>query len=255
MKLLCVEGSHYEMQYHYHLQSFIYNLLRGSKYHNLHNKEGYKFFCYSNIFPANDLQTGDIRTFIISSPDDGFTGYLHNAVSSLKEGVRIGAMRFRVQSSHLINIQIPDGLPFTLITGTPIVIRIPREKYRTYGIEPPKSYDYLYWRSHHPIELFMLQTKNNLLKKYNEFLNLKNNDIYDDTSSFPLFHKFQFKKQVSTRIMMKNSEQIVVGTVWEFGFEGWEDKKLVQFALDARLGERNSMGFGFMNLLENRRRT
>jgi CRISPR/Cas system endoribonuclease Cas6 (RAMP superfamily) len=44
VKLLCVESSQYEMQYHYHLQSFIYNLLRDSNYHSLHNKEGYKFF-------------------------------------------------------------------------------------------------------------------------------------------------------------------------------------------------------------------
>ena len=51
---------------------------------------------------------------------------------------------------------------------------------------------------------------------------------------------------------MKNSEQIVIGTVWEFGFEGWEDKKLIKFALDAGLGERNSMGFGSMNLQESR---
>jgi CRISPR/Cas system endoribonuclease Cas6 (RAMP superfamily) len=33
-----------------------------------------------------------------------------------------------------------------------------------------------------------------------------------------------------------------------FSFEGWEDRNLVQFALDAGLGERNSLGFGFMNM-------
>ena len=47
---------------------------------------------------------------------------------------------------------------------------------------------------------------------------------------------------------MKGYEQIVIGTIWEFEFDGWEDRRLIQFALDAGLGERNSMGFGFMNL-------
>src|SRR5829696_8842015 len=122
IKLRCAEDSPYEMQYHYHLQGFIYNLLKGSKYDYIHDKEGYKFFCFSNIFPANDLKKDNLRTLIISSPDNEFTGYLHNAASSLKEDIRIGAMRFRVESSHPIDIETPDGLPFTLITGTPIVI-------------------------------------------------------------------------------------------------------------------------------------
>ena len=69
IKLLCAESSRYEMQYHYHLQGFIYNLLKGSKYDYMHDKEGYKFFCFSNIFPATEyLEKNDLRTLIISSP-------------------------------------------------------------------------------------------------------------------------------------------------------------------------------------------
>ena len=56
IKLKCTENSTYEMQYHYHLQGFIYSLLKGSKYHSSHDKEGYKFFCFSNIFPARNLK-------------------------------------------------------------------------------------------------------------------------------------------------------------------------------------------------------
>ncbi|PWU81387.1 MAG: hypothetical protein DLM72_07110 [Candidatus Nitrosopolaris wilkensis] len=39
-----------------------------------------------------------------------------------------------------------------------------------------------------------------------------------------------------------------MGSVWEFGFEGWQDSKLIQFVLDSGLGERNSLGFGYMNI-------
>ena len=51
IKLRCVESGLVETQYHDHLQAFIYNLLKHSKYDYIHNKEGYKFFCFSNIFP------------------------------------------------------------------------------------------------------------------------------------------------------------------------------------------------------------
>ena len=78
IKLQCLESSSYEMQYHYHLQGFIYNLLKDSKYHYIHNKEGYKFFCFSNIFPVTrDLEIRDLRTLIISSPDSEFIAYLY----------------------------------------------------------------------------------------------------------------------------------------------------------------------------------
>jgi CRISPR-associated endoribonuclease Cas6 len=252
VKIRSSESGPYDTQYHYHLQSLIYDLLRDSKYHYLHDKVGYKFFSFSNIFPSNYITKGENRTFIISSPDTEFIEYLHHGYDQLKTEIKIGGMRFRLDSCRTIDLRLPQDNPYSLITGTPILIRIPREKYKAFGIIPSKDYDYLYWRSEHPIELFMLQIRNNLLKKYNQFSGSDNEHIPDDIGSFPLFQKFQFKKQISTRILMKNSEQIVIGTVWEFGFEGWEDRNLIQFALDAGLGERNSMGFGFMNLQESR---
>ena len=75
--------------------------------------------------------------------------------------------------------------------------------------------------------------------------------LESDTDAFQIFNKFVFKKQISTKIVMKNTEQIVIGTTWEFHIQGLENIKVIQFALDAGLGERNSMGFGFMNLKEN----
>jgi hypothetical protein len=71
----------------------------------------------------------------------------------------------------------------------------------------------------------MTQIKDNLLKKYCEFLNYNDDAVsldgtFKSANSFPFFQKFFFKKQVSTRIIMKGTEQIVIGTLWEFSFEG-----------------------------------
>jgi CRISPR/Cas system endoribonuclease Cas6 (RAMP superfamily) len=46
------------------LQGFVYSLIR-EKFGSIHDKKGYKFFCFSNIFP---FEVSGIRNFIISSP-------------------------------------------------------------------------------------------------------------------------------------------------------------------------------------------
>lgn len=241
------------MQYHYHLQGFVYSLLEGSRYHYVHDKEGFKFFCFSNIFPAYDLVKNDLRTLIISSPSSEFISYVNDILQKWNAGVAIGNMKFKIEHTEKLDTKLPAG-PFTLITGTPIVIRIPREMYKAYGIEPKGQYDSVYWRSDHPIDLFVSQIESNLAKKYAEYFNLGNNGGKpagrENEKWFPLslFQKFKFKKQVSTRVPMKGFDQVVIGTVWEFGFSADANKDMIQFALDTGLGERNSMGFGFINL-------
>jgi CRISPR-associated endoribonuclease Cas6 len=246
------------MQYHYHLQGFIYSLLKGSKYDYVHDKEGYKFFCFSNIFPAKDLKKNDIRTLIISSPDKEFIGYLSQIFDRpWNKTIRVGKMQFDMENTLMLENRVPSNEKYSVITGTPIIVRANRNVYTKYGVKPRYDYEYLYWRTEYPVEMFLLQLEMNLQKKYNDFHNLLQvrsaNDAYqpsgpEDTAMPALFQRAIFKKQISTRVTMKGSEQIVIGTVWEFAFEGWENRELIQFALDAGLGERNSLGFGFMNL-------
>lgn len=57
------------------------------------------------------------------------------------------------------------------------------------------------------------------------------------------------KKQVSTKIQMHDTDVIVIGPLWEMGFSNDIDESVQVFALDCGLGERNSLGFGFVNEL------
>ena len=126
-----------------------------------------------------------------------------------------------------------------------------------YGIKPDKDYDYIFWRSEYPIDLFTLQVENNLLKKYNEYsghnngskFKVDNKGMLIPHQPFSIFQIFKFKKQVSTRVVLKGFEQILIGTIWQFGFNVNVNRQLISFALDIGLGERNSLGFGFMNLV------
>ena len=146
IKLRCVESSLFETQYHHHLQAFIYDLLRDSKYDYMHNKQGYKFFCFSNIFPVTkNLEKNDLRNLIISSPNGDFISFLNEKLHSNNKQIMIGKMKFRVDSCRKINVVIPTDRQYSLITGTPIIVRIRRDKYDNYNddIEQIKSVIYL----------------------------------------------------------------------------------------------------------------
>jgi CRISPR-associated endoribonuclease Cas6 len=261
IKLRCLENCKYEMRYHYQLQGFIYSLLKGSKYHYLHDKQGYKFFCFSNIFPAKNLEKHDVRTLIVSSPDEEFITYIYDVLGSFnKSPIEIGTMKFSIDFMNILYVKLPGTSQYTLITGTPVIVRVPRERYQMYDINPTKNYDYIYWRRQYPVLLFLSQVQNNLVKKFIEFGQFSNNyhskieehQLVTPNLSPSLFQRFKFKKQVSTRITIpaKEMEQVVIGTLWEFGFDTNSNKELIQFALDCGLGERNSLGFGFMNLVK-----
>ena len=112
IRLQCTERCIYEMQYHYHLQGFIYNLLKGGKYHYIHNKEGYKFFCFSNIFPiTKNIEKNDLRMLIISSPDSEFITFLYDSLLQphIRERIRFGSMVFRIESVSKIDFHFKEA--------------------------------------------------------------------------------------------------------------------------------------------------
>ncbi len=117
-------------------------------------------------------------------------------------------------------------------------MRVPRERNEEYDIEQ-KRYDYRYWKSDHPFEIFITQLENNLLDKYGQYHDRSRDSIrgiglgHEDRREIPyLFHTFKFKKQVSTRVYMKGFNQVVIGTLWEFKFKPDVNKDIIQFALD-----------------------
>jgi CRISPR-associated endoribonuclease Cas6 len=214
----------YDLKYHHKLQGFLYSLLKGSDYENLHNRLGYKFFSFSNIFPPKDMRKGDVRHLLIASPDTKLISVFTDHLSRLN-CTNIGEMSFRVESISVLMPKVRRSC--TLITGTPIVVRIPRTNYAKYGINPPKEYPYVYWRKQYPFNAFIKQLEDNLFKKYNMFHNTS-------MEVFPLFEQFTFQKQVCNHIIIKGREVKVFGSLWKFIFSNLykEKRKTIQFGLD-----------------------
>ena len=235
----------YDLKYFHRVQAFIYQLLRKTEYDFLHDYRGYKFFCFSNIFPIGDFQEGDIRYLLLSSPDKKFIRLLKNKISSLSrrgEIVRFGDMVFKAKNVKAFNTRV--GSYARIISSTPIVVRIPEKYYNIFNITSSKS-EYIYWRSMYPVEAFIYMVKNNLSKKFELFYG------YKPTLS-EMFQDMKFKKEVALLLNIDGVDYNVVGSIWEF-YYGYIDnslRKFLKFSVDTGFGERNSYGFGFMNILK-----
>jgi CRISPR-associated endoribonuclease Cas6 len=244
----------YDLGYYHKLQGVIYSLLKDTPYSILHNKKGYKFFCFSNIFPIpkkeqnGKIFEGERKKLLISSPDKLFIKFLEDKLQQKleeKKEINIGDMSFRILKVKKFEIKLKKNI--RLITATPIIIRIPERNYEKYKI--PKQYRkkrYVFWRASYPFEAFVKQLEENLVKKYNEFY--KTNLSIDEG----IFEIFKYKKSVATRFILHGKEQMLVGSIWEFIFTYLTEKqkKLLEFGIDCGLGERNSLGFGFVNLVD-----
>lgn len=227
----------YDVHYYNKLQGFVYSHLRNF-YPKIHDKKSYKFFCFSNIFPIGDIKEGSARKLLISSPDNTLIKLLNE---NIPEKISVGEMLFEVTEKTLIESKL-NFLPSRIISATPIIIRIPQRKYQEYGIESDKNY--IYWRKTYPFNVFVKQLEENLIKKYNEFYKT-------DIEEFPIFEQFIFKKETCNHVFIKNKETKIIGSIWEFIFSNLNkyQEKILNFGLDCGLGERNSLGFGFMNLV------
>jgi CRISPR-associated endoribonuclease Cas6 len=179
---------------------------------------------------------------IITSPSSQFIeqiSYQLQKIIDYQIPIEIGSIFELQEFVRIQNKNVP--FPLEIITGTPILIRIPLEKFAKSSTESA-PYNSIYWRPSHPLNLFIEAIESNLKKKYQEFTKTPGS-IKDVT----MFERFKFKRDVSTYIFVGNSRIPVIGSLWEFVFSETVPNEIQLFALDCGLGERNSLGFGFMN--------
>jgi len=238
----------YDLAYRRNLQGLIYNLIRDSAYSSLHDKQGCKYFSFSNILPPTKIvQEGSRRSLLVASPDNRFIAAIMEKLRSIiGQTLRIGEMLFSVEGFEPLEPKLPEGWDECVISaGTPIVVRIPRYRCKEYAITPTKDYAYVYWRKEYSPTAFIKQLEENLAKKYKEYSRA-------EVEPLSIFERLRFKKQVAVPLQVEGEETTVIGTLWDFPLGALEGLKrdILQFGLDAGLGEMNSLGFGFMNLMK-----
>lgn len=214
----------------FHIQGFIYNLLKDEIiFRNIHERGGFKFFNFSNIFPIGDYAIDKSKTLIISSPRASLIEYLYVRLSNMNT-ILLNKYQMSVE-----NVKLIKGNKFknnTIITATPIVIY--------------KDHDCYSIRDDNDLNYFFNRLRDNTLKKYNAYYHT-DLELTDD-----LFKDFELNREVIMPLSHGHSNFNIIGSRWKFKFndEIRNNPKLLNFIYDTGLGEKNSLGFGFLNFIQ-----
>lgn len=223
----------------YHIQSFIYNQLRNTNFNDLHDfkkRAGVPSFCFSNLFHSSQ-KNEFIRKLIISSPNEELIKLLSKQVSRL-HFLSFGNISFKILDVSVFRLAVSKLKH--VHTSTPIITRIPKTKLEDYHLNLEKSYSYIYWRKDFPIEIFFEQLTQNMGRKYYNY--------HGKHPRSPLkFEWFSLKKQISTQLQIHDNSHIIIGSLWEFVMDETLDDTMLDFCIETGFGERNTMGFGFIN--------
>jgi CRISPR-associated endoribonuclease Cas6 len=174
---------------------------------------------------------------LISSPNDKFIKLLFEKLSKL-DSILFGMLSYSILNISKFRLNL-DKIRHVR-TSTPIIIRIPKAKLDNLNLDFKKSYSYFYWRKDFPIEIFFEQLSQNINRKYYKSYGK------DPTSSLK-FEWFSLQKQISTKLQIHNESHIVIGSLWEFVIDETVDDDFLEFCVETGLGERNTMGYGFIN--------
>lgn len=240
-----------KMQYH-KLQGFVYkNLINSSPFRELHDLKTYKYYCYSNIFPPSSTKKGERRFLIFSSPNKYLVDSIFSTIGQYienKNTINIGDMSFVPSSARLLKKNTYFANKSLVVTSTPITVRLPEKCYSQYFIpstmQKPK---FIYWRSNLSSSILIKLLEDNIKKKYEHFFDIKlDND-------FSFISEFELLKETIIHLPVSNSTIKIPASFWKFQFDtsNRKNQDIFNFILDCGLGERNSYGFGFLNMLKN----
>jgi CRISPR-associated endoribonuclease Cas6 len=216
----------------------------------MHDENRPKGFAYSNPFPPEDMREGDERTLLVASPHEEL---LANVAASLKENreLNIGEMPFHVDSVNGLAVDVGEpGTSGTIETGTGVLVRIPPWRFEEYGIDTDHK-EAEFWRPQHTMEPFRNQLESNLDKKHDLFCpdylpgpSEVDGDLFDGADLIKTF-------SIPVTVTQGQRETWVLSK-WRFDYTVRDDhhRRHLNLALDTGIGERNSLGFGFVNITE-----
>lgn len=212
----------------YTIQGFIYSLLKNTPFSEYHNLTGFKYFSFSNIFPVYDFKAGESKNIIISSPKPGFIKTIEKVLKD-KEHFYLGKYKMEKDSVKVFK----PNLNRRFITSTPIVLFENNRENRYYSLKNTNDFSF-----------FLERVKENALKKYNAY--------YGENYSFDgnIFDRFEYDREVAVRVKKADKMFIIIGTLWK-NLEKFnmDNKKFYRFLMDSGAGEKNSLGFGFLNIV------
>lgn len=224
--------------YNHILSAIIYNKIADLNFANeLHSSKSFKFFTFSQIYIPKRRIVKDgiiakdgVISFYISSPNDFL---IKSLVDGFLEDLEINFQNQKLTIQKIEALKTPEfSSKSEFKTLAPIIVRTKKE------IDGAlKIWDLA------PSDKFFKSLENNLIKKYIKFNNLTKTD-----KKINIYSDMNFVKRKRISINKGNATTHHRAYMMDLILEG--DLDLIEFAYDVGIGEKNSMGFGMVKLLE-----
>lgn len=244
----------YDNTYHHKLRGRIWNALDGTSFDEIHDENRPKGFSYSNPFPPGDMEEGDERTLLVASPHEELLAHVAAHLKDFRE-LNIGEMPFEVAEVNGLATDVGEpGTSGTVESGTGVLVRIPPWRFDDYDIDVDHD-ESEFWRPEHTMEPFQTQIENNLDKKHGLFCPDYLPGPTDTDGD--LFEGYELIKTFAIPVTVtEDREETWVLSKWRFDYTVRDDdhRRHLNLALDTGIGERNSLGFGFINITEKEQR-
>lgn len=239
----------YDNAYHHNLRGRIGRALETTEFDELHSTSGQTRLVYSNPFPPYPADEGDERMVLIASPYEEVLAVIAADLLEKPEW-NIGEMPFEVTGISDVYPDVGEpGTAGTLDTASGVCIRLNDEQCSEYGIEPHSS-GKTYWRPEHSLGVFEEQIEQNLAYKhelhYPEYL------PGPEETEGSLFERFEMTKDYWLPVTVTRGTEITMYvTKWHLNYRVRDEhhRRHLNLALDCGIGERNELGFGFVNKL------
>jgi CRISPR-associated endoribonuclease Cas6 len=242
----------YDNAHHAKLQGRLWRALDDTDYDNRHDEDEPPGFCFSLVYPPEEMREGDQRWLLVASPEEQLLAHVADDLQTDRE-LNVGDMPFAVEN---VNALAPDvGEPGTsgiLESGTGVLVRIPPWQREAYSIDGDHGDTATFWRPEHTMEPFRKQVRANLDRKHGLFAP----DYLPGPSDCDgeLFDSFSLLKTYALPVDVTEGQQMTyVVSKWKLGYTVRDDdhRRHLNLALDCGIGERNALGFGFLNVVEN----
>ena len=240
----------YQTAYHRGLAGRIWRALDDPGFDDLHDSSKPTGLSFSNPFPFGPIEEGDRRNVLVAATDDDVLRAIGANLIKDRE-FNIKEMPFTVDEVTGVSPDVGEpGTKGILETATGLVIRIPARKFDEYDIDAPGDAPE-FWKPEHSLRPLKIQLGNNLDRKHNQFCP----EYLPGPSEVEgnLFDEYELIKTYPLPVTVAEGvERTYILSKFRFGYTVRDDdhRRHLNLALNAGLGERNALGFGFINIRE-----
>lgn len=253
IRLRARADARYNTAYHRGLAGRIWRALDEPEFSKLHDSEEPSGLSFSNPYPFGPITEGDQLNVLVASPNDDI---LRSIGANLIENREFNIKEMPLTVEEITGVHTDVGEPGTqgvLECATGLVVRIPPWRFEEYSIDAPSDAPE-FWKPEHSLRPLKHQLQNNLDRKHGLFCPeyLPGPSDVDEG----LFDEYELIKTYSLPVTVTEGvEETYILSKFRFGYTVRDDdhRRHLNLSLDTGLAERNSLGFGFVNIREDER--